>query len=144
MTLPRLATLLLVAAFWWQGERFLAANGPTFDEPVHFAAGYSYWATGDFRLNLRVFLERLDNPDKYWKFNPADLEDRKLWNEYMAAYETALTRCSTAHAPWHVIPADRNWVRNGAIARIVRETLEEMNPKYPEPKGWDPAKVKVE
>ena len=51
MTLPRLATLLLVAAFWWQGERFLAANGPTFDEPVHFAAGYSYWATGDFRLN---------------------------------------------------------------------------------------------
>ena len=50
--MTRLAALLLVAAFWWQGERFLAANGPTFDEPVHFAAGYSYWATGDFRLNL--------------------------------------------------------------------------------------------
>jgi len=52
MKLSPLLTLLLVAAFWWQGERFLAANGPTFDEPVHFAAGYSYWATGDFRLNL--------------------------------------------------------------------------------------------
>lgn len=88
--------------------------------------------------------ERIERPEKRWKFNPADLEDRKLWHEYMAAYETALTRSSTAHAPWHVIPADRNWVRNGVIARIVRETLEEMNPKYPEAKGWDPAKVKVE
>ena len=61
----------------------------------------------------------------------------------MAAYEQALTRCSTAHAPWHVIPADRNWVRNAAISGIVRETLEEMNPQYPQPKGWDPKTVKV-
>jgi PPK2 family polyphosphate:nucleotide phosphotransferase len=87
--------------------------------------------------------ERIAMPEKRWKFNPADLEDRKLWDDYMAAYETALARCSTAHAPWHVIPADRNWVRNAAIARIVRETLEEMNPQYPEPKGWDPATVTV-
>ena len=55
----------------------------------------------------------------------------------------SLTRCSTHHAPWYVIPADRNWVRNAAISHIVRETLEEMNPKYPEPKGWDPKAVKV-
>jgi PPK2 family polyphosphate:nucleotide phosphotransferase len=87
--------------------------------------------------------ERIAVPEKRWKFNPGDLEDRALWDDYMAAYETALNRCSTAHAPWHVIPADRNWVRNAAIARIVRETLEEMNPQYPEPKGWDPATVKV-
>lgn len=87
--------------------------------------------------------ERIERPEKRWKFNPADLEDRRLWDDYMAAYEMALTRCSTAHAPWHVIPADRNWVRNAAIARIVREALEEMNPQYPEPKGWDPAAVKV-
>jgi PPK2 family polyphosphate:nucleotide phosphotransferase len=87
--------------------------------------------------------ERIAVPEKRWKFNPADLEDRKLWDGYMAAYETALARCSTAHAPWHVIPADRNWVRNAAVARIVRETLEEMNPQYPEPKGWDPATVTV-
>jgi PPK2 family polyphosphate:nucleotide phosphotransferase len=87
--------------------------------------------------------ERIENPDKRWKFNPADLEDRKLWDPFMAAYETAITRCSTAHAPWHVIPADRNWVRNAAIGRIVRQTLEEMNPQYPAPKGWDPATIKV-
>ena len=87
--------------------------------------------------------ERIEIPEKRWKFNPSDLEDRALWNDYMKAYEVALTRCSTHHAPWYVIPADRNWVRNAAISRIVREALEEMNPKYPEPKGWDPKAVKV-
>ena len=88
--------------------------------------------------------ERVERPEKRWKFNPADLEDRKLWDEYMQAYQTMLTRCSTPHAPWHVIPADRNWVRNAAISRIVRETLEEMDPQYPEPKGWDPKTVKID
>ena len=87
--------------------------------------------------------DRIAKPEKRWKFNPGDLDDRALWDDYMAAYETALTRCSTEHAPWYVIPADRNWVRNAAISRIVREKLEEMNPQYPEPKGWDPATVKV-
>ena len=57
--------------------------------------------------------DRVADPAKRWKFNPGDLEDRKLWDQYMAAYEVALNRCSTDHAPWHVIPADRNWVRNG-------------------------------
>lgn len=88
--------------------------------------------------------ERVNDPTKQWKFNPSDLDDRKLWNDYMAAYETALKRCSTAYAPWHVIPADRNWARNAAISRIVRETLEDMAPKYPPPDGWDPKSVVVE
>ena len=87
--------------------------------------------------------ERIATPEKRWKFNPGDLDDRKLWASYMKAYELALTRCSTPHAPWHVIPADHNWVRNAIIARIVRETLEEMNPKYPQPKDWTPAKIRV-
>jgi PPK2 family polyphosphate:nucleotide phosphotransferase len=88
--------------------------------------------------------ERIADPAKRWKFNPGDLEDRKLWDSYMAAYEIALQRCSTDHAPWHVIPADRNWVRNHLIGRIVREKLEEMAPRYPEPKDWDPQKIVVE
>ncbi len=87
--------------------------------------------------------ERVDDPTKRWKFNPSDLDDRELWNEFMGAYQVALSRCSTKHAPWHIIPADRNWVRNGAIARIVREKLEELNPRFPEPKGWDPATIKI-
>ena len=87
--------------------------------------------------------ERLDKPKHRWKFNPADLDDRKLWKEYAAAYELMLDRCSTAWAPWHVIPADHKWARNAAIAAIVRETLEEMNPKYPKP-GWDPKSFVIE
>jgi PPK2 family polyphosphate:nucleotide phosphotransferase len=88
--------------------------------------------------------ERIDDPAKRWKFNPGDLEDRKLWDQYMAAYEVALKRCSTDHAPWHVIPGDRNWVRNYVVGKIVREKLEGMNPQYPEAKGWDPTTIKVE
>lgn len=87
--------------------------------------------------------DRIATPEKRWKFNPGDLDDRALWDDYMAAYETAVNRCSTGHAPWYVIPADRNWVRNAAISRIVRETLEEMDPQFPEPKGWDPKTVQV-
>lgn len=88
--------------------------------------------------------ERVDDPNKQWKFNPGDLATRAKWDQYMAAYETAIQRCSTDVAPWYVIPADRNWVRNAAIARIVREALEDMNPQYPGPDGWDPKTVKVE
>lgn len=87
--------------------------------------------------------ERVKDATKRWKFNPSDLDDRKLWDQYMAAYEIAVKRCSSAHAPWHVIPADRNWVRNAVIARVVRETLEEMNPQYPQPKDWDPKGIVI-
>ena len=80
---------------------------------------------------------RLDDPTKRWKFNPGDLEDRAFWNAYQDAYETMLRRCSTHHAPWHVIPADRKWVRNAAIASIVKATLEKMDPHYPEV-PWKP------
>jgi PPK2 family polyphosphate:nucleotide phosphotransferase len=86
---------------------------------------------------------RLDEPKSRWKFNPADLDDRKLWAEYQAAYEVMLKRCSTPWAPWYVIPADRKWARNAAIAAIVRETLEAMNPQYPRPE-WDPKDFTVD
>jgi PPK2 family polyphosphate:nucleotide phosphotransferase len=85
---------------------------------------------------------RLDEPKSRWKFNPGDLEDRKLWHKYQAAYELMLDKCSTAWAPWHIIPADRKWARNAAVAAIVRETLEAMDPKYPKP-NWDPKDFKV-
>jgi PPK2 family polyphosphate:nucleotide phosphotransferase len=75
--------------------------------------------------------DRLDEPKSRWKFNPGDLEDRKLWGEFQKAYEVALARCSTQHAPWIVVPADRKWARNCIVAAIVRETLERMDPKYP-------------
>jgi PPK2 family polyphosphate:nucleotide phosphotransferase len=80
---------------------------------------------------------RLDEPQSRWKFNPSDLDDRKLWDPFQDAYETMLEKCSTEWAQWHVIPADHKWARNAAIAAIVRETLEEMDPQYPKPE-WDP------
>jgi len=74
---------------------------------------------------------RLDDPHKRWKFRLGDLEERKHWDDYIAAYEEALTRCSTADAPWYVIPANRNWFRNLAVANILADTLDELDPVYP-------------
>ncbi len=78
--------------------------------------------------------ERLEQPHKLWKFNPADLEDRKIWPEYMSAYETAIHRCSTRHSPWYIIPSDSRTRRNALIARLVRGALEDLNLKWPAPK----------
>jgi PPK2 family polyphosphate:nucleotide phosphotransferase len=87
--------------------------------------------------------DRLDKPESRWKFNPGDLEDRKLWDDYQQAYEVMLEKCSTEWAPWYVIPADRKWARNAAVAGVVLETLEAMAPQYPKP-DWDPKDFKVE
>ncbi|MFJ9209456.1 PPK2 family polyphosphate kinase [Streptomyces sp. NPDC102264] len=81
-------------------------------------------------------LARLDNPDKHWKFSPSDIEDRALWPAYQEAYELALHRCSTAAAPWYLVPADRKWYRNWAISTLLLEHLEALDPEYPEA-GFD-------
>ncbi|HYW25306.1 MAG TPA: PPK2 family polyphosphate kinase [Terriglobales bacterium] len=101
-------------------------------------------AAGGVRV-LKVFLhisfeeqrerlvERLEDPSKHWKFDPADVDKRAQWDEYQAAYELAVDRCSTAEAPWYVVPADAKWFRNYAISRLLVETLREMDPRYPQP-----------
>jgi PPK2 family polyphosphate:nucleotide phosphotransferase len=77
--------------------------------------------------------KRLEDPEKRWKFRRGDLAERERWDDYMAAYEEAIARTSTEHAPWYVVPADHKWFRNWAVSRIVIETLEAMDPRYPEP-----------
>jgi PPK2 family polyphosphate:nucleotide phosphotransferase len=79
-------------------------------------------------------LARLDDPSKRWKFREADLEDRGRWAEFQAAYDSILARCSMEWAPWYVIPADRKWYRNWAVAGVLIEALEELDPRYPEPR----------
>jgi PPK2 family polyphosphate:nucleotide phosphotransferase len=74
---------------------------------------------------------RLEDPTKYWKYNPADIDERGRWGEYAAAYTDALRRCHTVSAPWHVIPADRKWYRNWAVAALLTEALERLDPQYP-------------
>ncbi len=81
----------------------------------------------------RRLQERLDDPEKAWKFRIEDLDDRALWNDYIAAYEEAISETSTGWAPWHVIPADHNWVRNLAVAELVVAALRRLDPRIPEP-----------
>jgi PPK2 family polyphosphate:nucleotide phosphotransferase len=81
----------------------------------------------------RRLLARLEDPTKRWKFNPDDLRERAYWEDYTAAYEAVLERCSTGAAPWYVVPADRKWYRNWAVGQLLAETLGELNLAYPQP-----------
>lgn len=105
-------------------EKHLTENGVTI---LKFMLNVGYEEQG---IRLK---ERLTEPHKFWKFNPGDLEDRKLWPDFMGAYETMVQRCSTEHAPWHIVPADSRTRRNAMIARVVRGALEDMNLDWPDP-----------
>ena len=87
-------------------------------------------------------IDRLKNPDKHWKFNEKDIDERAYWDDYMSAYSIAITRCSTTLAPWYVVPADDKDYRNWAVASVLIETLEEMDPRYPQPKLDIPRLIK--
>jgi PPK2 family polyphosphate:nucleotide phosphotransferase len=77
------------------------------------------------------FQARYDDPTKRWKFRLGDLDERKRWDDYIAAFEDVLSRTSTEPAPWYLIPANRKWFRNLAVATIVADTIEELAPAYP-------------
>jgi PPK2 family polyphosphate:nucleotide phosphotransferase len=114
---------------------------PRYEQIVHFeellAAGgvtvvklFLHISPGEQAERLR---ERQRDPEKQWKFRPGDLEDRKLWGQYMAVYEEALTRCNTRGAPWYVVPADHKWYRNLVVSEILIATLEALDLQLPEP-----------
>jgi len=105
-------------------EKHLAENGTTI---LKFMLHISHDVQG---VRLK---ERLIEPHKLWKFNPGDLDDRKLWPDFMLAYETMVRKTSTEYAPWHVIPSDSRSRRGAIVSSIVRKTLEDMNPQYPDP-----------
>ena len=115
-------------------ERNLAENGTTV---IKF---FIYISKDEQKERLQA---RLDDPSKTWKFNPGDLDERKLWDTYLECYEDALSKCSTSMAPWFVIPADRKWYRNLVVSSILVETLEAMDPKLPKP-DFDPEGIVVE
>jgi PPK2 family polyphosphate:nucleotide phosphotransferase len=105
-------------------ERMLADEGTT------IVKVYLNISKEEQRKRLQA---RLDEPDKHWKFNKADLADRAMWDDYQRAFEEAITETATDHAPWYVVPANRKWYRNLVVSSILIETLERMDPKYPEP-----------
>lgn len=86
---------------------------------------------------------RLDNPNKYWKFNPDDLKDRARWEDFMETYEDVIEKTSTADAPWYIIPSDRKWYRNLCVGRIMVETLKKLKMDFPEP-TWKPGDISLE
>jgi PPK2 family polyphosphate:nucleotide phosphotransferase len=106
-----------------------------------FEAGLSASGTTIVKFFLHIskeeqaerFRKRLENPEKHWKFRRADLEEREHWDEYQQAFEDALTKTSTAVAPWYVIPADHKWYRDWALLSVLVETLRGMDPQYPAP-----------
>ncbi len=75
--------------------------------------------------------ERLDRPDKHWKYNPGDVDERQRWDEYMAAYQTVFERTSTPNAPWHVVPANRKWYARLAVQALLLAALEDVDPQWP-------------
>ena len=105
-------------------ERRLVANG------THILKFFIHISKEE---QLERFKDRLDDPERNWKISDADYSERLLWDDYQAAYEDAIGKCSTDSAPWFVIPSDRKWFRNLAIAQIVVDTLEKMDIKSPEP-----------
>lgn len=76
--------------------------------------------------------ERLDRPDKHWKFNPNDIDERQHWDDYQEAYQAVIDKCSTDVAPWYVVPADRKWFARLAVMNLLKEHLEELDPQWPE------------
>lgn len=104
-------------------ERMLADEGTTIIKI------YLHISKEEQRERLQ---DRLDTPDKHWKFEPGDLDMRARWDDFMAAFEEAIEKTSTPHAPWFVIPADRKWYRNIAVLEILVQTLENLNMHYPD------------
>ena len=112
----------------------------------HFEALLADGGTRVLKLMLHVSPEyqlerlrrRLRKPDKHWKFNPDDLDERALWDDYQDAFEIALAQTSTEAAPWYVIPGEERWFRDLVVSQLLLETLEEMDPQFPEP-SFDPA-----
>jgi PPK2 family polyphosphate:nucleotide phosphotransferase len=105
-------------------ERFLTDEGTTI---LKF---FLHISRDEQRDRLR---SRIEDPHKCWKISEADVAERKFWDDYQRAYEDALTECNTDYAPWYIVPADHKWYRNLIVGRVVRDTLEEMNPKFPQP-----------
>lgn len=86
---------------------------------------------------------RLDKPDKHWKFNPNDLKERQRWDQYQTAFEEMMNRCSTADAPWYVVPAEHRWYRNLLVTQVLVNKLESFQMSYPQPE-FDPSQIKIQ
>ena len=109
------------------------------DEGTYVVKFFLWISRDEQRKRLQ---DRLQDPEKNWKFSEADLKERDRWDDYMQAFELALTRCSTEHAPWWIVPANRKWFRDWMVARVLRGTLEGFDMKWPKA-SFDVTRVAV-
>jgi PPK2 family polyphosphate:nucleotide phosphotransferase len=86
-----------------------------------------------FEEQRERLVQRLEDPDKHWKFDVSDIDKRAQWDDYRTAYDLTLARCSTPEAPWYVVPANARWFRNYAVSHLLLETLRELDPRFPRP-----------
>jgi PPK2 family polyphosphate:nucleotide phosphotransferase len=107
-----------IAAF----ERYLARNGTVI---------LKFFLHVSRKEQKKRFMERLDQPEKNWKFSPADVQERQHWDDYMAAFEDAIRATATKHAPWFVVPADNKWFTRLVVAAAIVEALEKLDLAYP-------------
>ena len=105
-------------------EKLLADNGTTI---------VKFFLLISPEEQLARFKDRLDDPSRQWKISDSDYKERAFWGDYAKAYEAMLERCSTAHAPWYVIPSNHKWFRNLAVSRILADTLDDLRMKLPKP-----------
>jgi len=115
-------------------ERLLADEGTTI---------LKFFLHIDLEEQKQRLQARLDEPHKRWKFSPGDLEERKLWPQYIQAYEDVLSKTSTEYAPWYIVPANRKWYRNLVVASVIINTLKGLNMRYPEV-DFNPADYTIE
>ena len=103
-------------------ERHLARNG---------TAIVKFFLNVSRKEQRKRFLSRIDEPDKHWKFSPADVAERQHWDSYMAAYQEAIAATSTEHAPWYVVPADKKWVSRAVVAGVLAATIRGLSLEWP-------------
>ncbi|NNF58426.1 MAG: polyphosphate kinase 2 family protein [Rhodothermaceae bacterium] len=140
--------VLIVKVHGWAAPEIIERR---YDHIRHFEALLADAGTRVVKVMLHIskeyqlerFRRRLRRSDKHWKFNPDDLKERALWDDYMRAFETALERTSTEAAPWYVVPAEERWWRDVVVGEILLQTLESMDPQYPAP-AFDPAEYTPE
>ena len=135
--------VLIVKVHGWAPPEIIERR---YDHIRHFEALLADAGTRVVKVMLHIskdyqlerFRRRLRRSDKHWKFNPDDLKERALWEDYMRAFEVALERTSTDEAPWYVVPAEERWWRDVVVGEILLQTLESMDPQYPAP-DFDPS-----
>jgi PPK2 family polyphosphate:nucleotide phosphotransferase len=130
--------VLIVKVHQWASEETIQAR---YDHINNFEALLAERGTRVIKFMLNIsqdyqlerFKQRLQNPEKNWKFNPGDLKEREHWDDYMLAFQGAMSRCSPASAPWYVVPAENRVYRDVMIGSLILKNLIDMNPHYPEP-----------